>query len=434
MRNLDTWLLVTQMAGPAMGLLALTARVLLASTPARESTVYRIIVPGLALSAVSSWLSAGEHALGLALIPDGEVDLGTWLRVADYRIPLALTITTPTLVYAALGATLTLVIAVFSRTYLHREPGFARFYAVLGLVATGTQLVALAGALELFFAGWELLGLASALLIGFYHERDEPLRSSVRAFATFRAADAGLLLATVGMFSLFGSTRFADLETAHILPSAAATALAAGLLLSAMGKSAQLPFSDWLPRAMEGPTPSSALCYGAVSIHAGVFLLIRVQPVLAAAPLVQAAGIALGLLTAAYAVLIARTHPDAKGALAHATLAQVGLMVAEVCAGWPGLALAHMTGHALLRLGQFLRAPNLIHDHHRIGTAPARPMWLHRHWPRLAERLYAQAVHRLRLDDHLQQVVAPAFTAARWLDRTDARFRRLTDIDARGPR
>ena len=176
---------------------------------------------------------------------------------------------------------LTALVARFSRTYLHKEPGFVRFFALLGLFATGTQLVALAGALELFFAGWELIGISSAFFIGFFHERDEPVRSSVRAFATYRLSDAGLLIATVTTFELLGSARFSALERRRRrCRPGEATALALLFLLSAMGKSAQLPFSGWLPRAMEGPTPSSALFYGAVSIHAGLFLLLRVWPVL----------------------------------------------------------------------------------------------------------------------------------------------------------
>ena len=134
-----------------------------------------------------------------------------------------------------------------------------------------------------------------------------------------------------------------------------------------MGKSAQLPFSGWLPRAMEGPTPSSALFYGAVSIHAGLFLLLRVWPVLEVSFVARTVGVLVGLATALYATAVVRVHTDAKGALAHATLAQVGLILAEICLGWTALALTHLVCHAFLRLGQYLKAPNTIHDSHRLG-------------------------------------------------------------------
>ena len=118
------------------------------------------------------------------------------------------------------------------------------------------------------------------------------MRSSVRAFATYRLSDAGLLIATVTTFELLGSARFSALDRRGRLPPAEATVLALLFLLSAMGKSAQLPFSGWLPRAMEGPTPSSALFYGAVSIHAGLFLLLRVWPVLEVSLVARAVGVA----------------------------------------------------------------------------------------------------------------------------------------------
>jgi NADH:ubiquinone oxidoreductase subunit 5 (subunit L)/multisubunit Na+/H+ antiporter MnhA subunit len=332
---------------------------------------------------------------------------------------------------SVLASTLTTVIARFSRSYLHKEPGFTRFFAVLGMFATGTQLIGLAGALELFFAGWELIGIASALFIGFFHERDEPVRSSIRAFATYRLADTGLLIATVVTFELLGSARFSALDRAAALSPAGSTLIALCFLVAALGKSAQLPFSEWLPRAMEGPTPSSALFYGAVSIHAGLFLLLRVWPVMAVSPAARVAGVAVGLATAVYAATVARTHTDVKGALAHATLAQVGLILAEICLGWTQLALAHLVCHALLRLGQYLKAPNMIHDSHRIGHGHQAQPLLARLAPRLAGVLYAQSLHRLRLDDRLAQMMTPVLGLARWLDGADRGWRRLLSAERR---
>lgn len=285
----------------------------------------------------------------------GDLEFGDWLRLGEFVIPAVVRLDVVSVSLAIFSSCLTAIIARFSRTYLHKEPGFIRFFALLGVFATGTQLIALAAGLELFFAGWELIGLASAFFIGFFHERDEPIRSAIRAFATYRLADAGLLIATVATFALLGSARFSALDRAATLPPGEATSLALLFLLSAMGKSAQLPFSGWLPRAMEGPTPSSALFYGAVSIHAGLFLVLRVWPVFAASPVACAVGVAVGLATAVYTTTVARVHTDAKGALARATLAQVGLIVAEICLGWTTLALVHLLCHALLRLGQYLR-------------------------------------------------------------------------------
>lgn len=432
MPDVTTTALAASILAPLAGVLALGVRVLLWRSAVTEAVTYRLIMAGLVTSTVASWISLALF-FGVAGTPrSGEVDLGSWLLIHDYQIPAVFLVDGLAVTISVLASTLTAVIARFSRSYLHKEPGFTRFFTVLGLFATGTQLIGLSGALELFFAGWELIGISSALFIGFFHERDEPVRSSIRAFATYRLADTGLLVATVVTFELVGSARFSALDRAAALPEGGATLIALCFLLAALGKSAQLPFSEWLPRAMEGPTPASALFYGAVSIHAGLFLLLRVWPVLEVSPAARAAGVAVGLATAVYAATVARTHTDAKGALAHATLAQVGLILAEICLGWTGLALAHLVCHALLRLGQYLKAPNMIHDSHRMGHGhPALPL-LARIAPRLAEVLYAQSLHRLRLDDRLAQTMTPVLALARWLDGVDARFRRLVSAD-RGP-
>jgi NADH-quinone oxidoreductase subunit L len=207
------------------------------------------------------------------------------------------------------------------------------------------------------------------------------------------------------------------------------SAIGALFLVSAMGKSAQLPFSGWIVRAMEGPTPSSALFYGGVSIHAGMYLLLRVWPMLDVAPVVAAMGVVVGLLTALYATLVVRTHADAKGTLAHATLAQVGLILAEISLGFTALALAHLAGHALLRVWQYLRAPNAMHDAHRIGHSTAAPGWLAARFPALALRVHAAALHRFRLDEWLDRAIAPLLRLVRWLDALEGRLRAGVSLD-----
>jgi NADH-quinone oxidoreductase subunit L len=417
----------------AVALLGLLA--LLGDRQPSETATVRLIGTGLVVSLVACVVVLAEF-VGVAIDPvtTGEVEFGDWLRIGDYVIPAVLLVDGISITIALFAAMLTALVARFSRTYLHREPGFVRFFALLGLFATGTQLVAWAGALELFFAGWELIGIASAFFIGFFHERDEPVRSSIRAFATYRFSDAGLLIATVTTFELLGSARFSAFGEAAHLPAAEATTMALLFLLSAMGKSAQLPFSGWLPRAMEGPTPSSALFYGAVSIHAGLFLLLRVWPLLEVSLVARAAGVCVGLATAVYAAAVVRVHTDAKGALAHATLAQVGLILAEICLGWTTLALTHLVCHAFLRLGQYLKAPNTIHDSHRLGQHGHRAGWLSRLSPALDARIYAWSIHRLRLDDRIDVAFSPVLMLARGLDRLDRAWRRALSLDEGGIR
>ncbi len=415
---------------PLVSVLLIGMRVLLWRRTTSERFVTAVVHSGLLVSIGAGAMVLAGY-LGLIGAPvSGDIEFGDWLRLRDFRIPAVLLVDRISITIALFASVLTALVARFSRTYLHKEPGFTRFFTLLGLFATGTQLVALAGALELFFAGWELIGISSAFFIGFFHERDEPVRSSVRAFATYRFSDAGLLIATVMTFEALGSARFSALGGASTLPAMQSTAIALLFLLSAMGKSAQLPFSGWLPRAMEGPTPSSALFYGAVSIHAGLFLLLRVWPILDVSLIARTMAVIVGLSTAVYAAAVVRVHTDAKGALAHATLAQVGLILAEIGMGWTTLALAHLVCHAFLRLGQYLKAPNMIHDSHRLGHTHRRPSWLERRSPRLAARVYAASVHRLRLDDLIDAMLSPILGTARVLDRVDQRVRRALSIES----
>ena len=424
------WGLALAILAPLCSVVMVGARVLLQRAPVREAWVIRVVNSGLMVSiAAVVAVTAGFLGIGGDAVR-GDIEFGDWLRIGDFRIPAVLLVDRISVTIALFAAVLTALVARFSRTYLHKEPGFTRFFTLIGVFATGTQLVALAGALELFFAGWELIGISSAFFIGFFHERDEPVRSSVRAFATYRFSDAGLLIATVATFELLGSARFSAMSGATALPMVQSTAIALLFLLSAMGKSAQLPFSGWLPRAMEGPTPSSALFYGAVSIHAGLFLLLRVWPVLEISIIARTMSVIVGLSTALYAAAVVRVHTDAKGALAHATLAQVGLILAEIGMGWTTLALAHLVCHALLRLGQYLKAPNMIHDSHRMGHVHRHPTWLERLSPSLSARVYAASLHRLRLDDFIDRLLAPLMGFARLLDRADRSWRRVCSADA----
>ncbi|MCC7051872.1 MAG: hypothetical protein IT355_01310 [Gemmatimonadaceae bacterium] len=396
-----------------------------------EAVVSRLVTAGLVLSALAAACAAILHVAFPGAVPGGNIDYGDWLAVGSYSVPIVALVDGLALAFSLLAATLTALVARFSQTYLHREAGFARFYVLLGMFAGGAQLVAFAGALDVLFAGWELIGIASALFIGFFHEREEPVRSSLRAFATYRLCDVGLLIAIVSAHEVLGSTRLSALGGAGALPFPEAETLALLFLVAAMGKSAQLPFSGWLPRAMEGPTPSSALFYGAISIHAGLYLMLRVSAVIDVAPVAAGAGVVVGVATALYAAAVARVHTDAKGALAHATLSQIGLILAEICLGLTTLAVVHLVCHALLRAYQYLRAPNMLHDVHQHGHFEHGRMPLAGVAPRFAARTYSAAVHRLRLDERIDAAIRPVLRLSRALARLDDRVSGITD---HGPR
>ena len=225
------------------------------------------------------------------------------------------------------------------------------------------------------YAGWELVGLSSALLIAFFHERPEPVRNGLRAFVVYRGCDAGLLAAavlvhhwTARAISRWCSAR-ARGRGAASLSGAQVTLVAAAVLIAAMGKSAQVPLSGWLPRAMEGPTPSSAIFYGALSVHAGAYLLLRIGPLLDRAPVVAALVVVVGLATALHATLVARVQTDIKCASRTPRSPKWGSSSSRsgsACACWRSRTSRDTPACAAL---QFLRTPSLLHDFHQVENA-----------------------------------------------------------------
>ena len=295
------------------------------------------------------------------------VTLGNWFAVHDYHFPLVLLADRVSLPFLGLTVVLSGLIGQFSATYLHRERGFLRFFLLLHLFAFGSLLAFAAGSFDLLVAGWELVGITSVLLIAFFQQRPAPVENGLRVFAVYRACDIGLL---VGVFAMHQWARTASFVGG--LPRLTGTQAATVcllLLLAAAGKAAQVPFSGWLPRAMEGPTPSSAIFYGAISIHAGAYLLLRIQPWLAQSPSASALVIVIGVITAIHGTIVGRASADAKTSLAYASLTQVGVVFVEIGMGWKWIAIAHILGHATVRTLQFLRAPSMLHDYHQMHSA-----------------------------------------------------------------
>jgi NADH-quinone oxidoreductase subunit L len=295
------------------------------------------------------------------------VTFGNWFTVHDYHFPLVLMADRLSLPFLALTVVLSGLIGQFSATYLHRDRGFLRFFLLLHLFAFGSLLAFAAGSFDLLAAGWETVGITSVLLIAFFQQRTAPVENGLRVFAVYRACDIGLLVAVFAMHHWAGSASFAGDFPA--LNGPAKTTVCLLLLFAAAGKAAQIPFSGWLPRAMEGPTPSSAIFYGAISIHAGAYLLLRAQPLLAHSPTASGLVVAVGLLTAMHGAIVGRASADAKTSLAYASLTQVGIIFVEIGLGWRWLAVTHTVGHATVRTLQFLRAPSMLHDFHKMHSA-----------------------------------------------------------------
>ena len=384
-------------------------------------------------------MSIACAALVMAFIVNGVtgtgarlLSYGAWSTSHTGGIAIEFLVDRLALAFAALAAAITGVVSAFSSRYLHREAGYNRYFVLLAVFITGMLLVALAGNVAVLFIGWEFVGLSSALLVAFFHERPAALSNAFRVMTVYRISDAAMLSAAVMLRHVAGSDSlsllFGGAPPTAPLSAGSASAIAILLIVAVAGKSALLPFSGWLPRAMEGPTPSSAVYYGSLSIHAGCFLLLRAGPLLEQAPAARLLAGALGVATALFAGIATRVQSDVKSSLAYASLTQVGIIVTEIALGWYTLAFVHLAGHACFRLLQFLTAPNVLHDLHgleqAIGHVPrdaGHPRIVGS--DRLRRRLFLVALERGFLDSILDRVIVTPFTRlAGWLDRLDRRL------------
>ncbi|HWG41225.1 MAG TPA: proton-conducting transporter membrane subunit [Gemmataceae bacterium] len=367
------------------------------------------------------------------------VEVGEWVKMAGFHVTVKFVFDRLSVPFAILSFIVSGTIASFATRYMHRERGYNRFFVLYAVFLAGMIVASLAGTIETLFLGWELVGLSSALLVAFYQDRLGPSRNGLWIWCVYRVSDAALLLAAVVLHHMTGEGDFDQLLGAGPWPEGQASASGAQafivgilLLIAAAGKSGLIPFSGWLPRAMEGPTPSSAIFYGALSVHLGAYLLLRVSPLLECSLWLGAVIVVLGLSTAVLAYLIGSVQTDIKAALSFASLSQVGIIVAEIGLGFRYLALVHLLGHACLRTLQFVRASSLLHDYHALENAigkhlPHAPFFPLR-WVGTFTRasIYRLALDRGCLDSWLKMcIVAPFVRLFLWCD---ARERGWTDF------
>ncbi len=289
-----------------------------------------------------------------------EVRLPPWIEAHGYAWTPVFLLDRLSLAYIALVALVHPVVVRFSIPAFHRESGAQRYWFLVSLLALSLWLVSLAGNIDVLFAGWELVGVCSVSLIAFFRHNLRSTENSLRALIYYRMCDATMLFATVWIHHELPSADFTQFASAA--SSKAAALIGVLLVLSSLAKSAQFPMSPWLHRAMEGPATSSAIFYGALSIHLGPWLLLRTEPLWGEHLLPRAICGAIGVTTAVYASLVGRTRPDAKTAIAYAAMAQLGVIYVEIALGFERLALVHLWAHAGLRTWQFLRSSSLIQD------------------------------------------------------------------------
>jgi NADH-quinone oxidoreductase subunit L len=257
------------------------------------------------------------------------------------------------------------LIHVYSIGYMQDDPRYSRFFGYLNLFVFSMLLLVLADNLVFLYAGWELVGACSYLLIGFWFERPSAATAAKKAFITTRIGDTGMLIGVFVVFAAVGSLQIGDINKAAAGGGIAhSTATLAALLLfaGAVGKSAQLPLYVWLPDAMEGPTPVSALIHAATMVTAGVYLVVRLHPLYAFAELAATVVAVVGVATALYAAILAMAEDDIKRVLAYSTISQLGFMFLAAGVGADGAAIFHLVTHAFFKALLFLGAGSVMHS------------------------------------------------------------------------
>ncbi len=327
------------------------------------------------LSNIAFYVVGGNLILGIALVIFWLINGHPTLNITDisiyqnphYNFFIDFYFDKISAVYFLVGAFLTFLVTVYSRYYLHRESGYKRFFNTMLFFYFGYNITILSGNFETLFIGWEILGISSFLLISFYRERYLPVRNAIKVFTIYRIGDLGIILAMWMMHHLWHeNVTFLKLTNYELVHEHLASHSWVGvfislmILIAAAAKSAQLPFTAWLPRAMEGPTPSSAIFYGSLSVHIGAFLLLRTFPFWEHQHSVRIIIVILGLSTAIIASLIARVQSSIKGQVAYASAAQIGIIFIEIALGFEKLALIHFAGNAFLRTYQLLVSPSVV--------------------------------------------------------------------------
>ncbi|MBW4077785.1 MAG: NADH-quinone oxidoreductase subunit L [Acidobacteria bacterium] len=291
------------------------------------------------------------------------VQLFTWINVGTLHVPAALLIDPLSITMCLFVTGISALIHLYSIAYMHGEKDYRKFFLYLNLFVFSMLTLVLANNLVLTFVGWEGVGVCSYWLVSYYFDRDSAASAGKKAFIYNRVGDLGLLAAMFLLFSHTGTLVYRGVfEKAGTLSPTIATLTVLALLLAATGKSAQIPLFNWLPDAMEGPTPVSALIHAATMVTAGVYLLVRMSPVLALSSSGRMTIAVIGGVTAFVAATIATSQKDIKKVLAFSTVSQIGYMVLAVGVGAYSAAIFLMVSHAFFKALLFLGSGSVIHS------------------------------------------------------------------------
>ena len=307
-----------------------------------------------------------------------------WIDLPGFRVPIGVTIDALSKVMLLVVTGIGALVHIYSLVYMHGDDGEARFFGNLSLFMFSMLGIVLANNFAMMFIFWELVGVSSYLLIGHWHTRDTAAAAANKAFLTNRIGDFGFMLGILMVWSAVGSVVFNDIERNLHLVTANPVFLTTAVLLifcGAVGKSAQMPLHVWLPDAMEGPTPVSALIHAATMVAAGVFMLARISFLIEPTPTAQTVIASVGAVTALLAALMATQQDDIKRILAYSTLSQLGYMILAIGVAAPGAAMFHLFTHASFKALLFLGAGAIIHAlHHeqdiwKMGGLKGKMKW-----------------------------------------------------------
>jgi NADH-quinone oxidoreductase subunit L len=313
---------------------------------------------------LSALLSIGVFLEVLGGRTQTVVQLYRWIAVGDFSVNVSALVDPLSSVMLLVVTVVSFLIFVYSNGYMAHDAGFPRFFTWLSLFVFAMLILVMADNYLLMFVGWEGVGLCSYLLIGFWFERPEPYYAAKKAFVMNRIGDWGYTIGIITIFLVFGSMNFVDVfrrldESA--LPQGTLTLICIALFFGATGKSAQLPLYSWLPDAMEGPTPVSALIHAATMVTSGVYLVARSMPLFeVAGPSLQVVGV-VGAITAIFAASIALVQFDIKRVMAYSTVSQLGYMFLALGVGAPVAAIFHLATHAFFKALLFLGSGSVIH-------------------------------------------------------------------------
>ena len=326
-----------------------------------EWTHWPILASCAAVCASAAWLAGYVHA-GKGF----DQPLWTWALLGDWGVAFGVRLDGPSAAVLSMVALVGSLIHVYAAGYMKGDPGFNRFFLVFHLFFLAMIGLLLSNDFVQLYLFWELVGVASYLLVGFWWHKESARKAALKAFLTNRVGDFGFLIAVLLILAVFKTTR---LQLVYMLvsskPAEPLSLIALGLFFAACAKSAQWPLYWWLPDAMEGPTPTSALMHAATMVTAGVFLLVRSWPLITAVPGLPEAIAWIGAGTALGAAVLAATKRDLKQILAYSTVSHLGLMMLALGLNQVGVAVFHLVVHGFFKAVLFLCAGNVAHALHQ---------------------------------------------------------------------